>query len=98
MSHVIHTDLAKQDLLEIWAYIAEDNPNAADKLLDTINETCALLAANPKLGQARPDIATSMRYLPLKNYLILYHEQATGIQVVRVIHGSRDLNALILSE
>ncbi len=98
MSQVLHTELAKLDLLEIWAYIAEDNPNAADKLLDNIDEACALLGANPKLGQARPDIATGMRYLPLKNYLILYQEQPTGIEVVRVIHGSRDLHALMLSE
>ncbi|MEI6268960.1 MAG: type II toxin-antitoxin system RelE/ParE family toxin [Methylococcaceae bacterium] len=35
---VIHSRKARLDLLEIWAYIAEDSPNAADKLLDFIDE------------------------------------------------------------
>lgn len=98
MTQVLHSKLAKLDLLSIWAYIAEDNPNAADKLLESIDEKCKLLAENPKLGQARPDIAPTMRYFPIKNYLILYQEHASGIEVVRVIQGSRDLNAIILTE
>ncbi len=98
MSKIRHTQLAKEDLLSIWAYIAEDSPSAADRLLDTIEELCDLLSENPQLGQARPDIAQDMRYFPLKNYLILYRQQihAEGIEVVRVVHGSRDLNTLPL--
>jgi toxin ParE1/3/4 len=57
-----------------------------------------LLGENPKLGQTRPDIAPNMRYFPVKNYLILYQEQALGIEVVRVIHGARDLNEIIIVE
>lgn len=96
MTQVIHSNQARLDLLSIWLYIAEDNPNAADKLLDNIGSTCELLGENPKLGQARPDIAPTMRHLPIKNYLILYQEQPLGIEIIRVIHGSRDLNEIIL--
>lgn len=94
MTKVIHSQQARLDLIEIWSYIAEDSPNAADKLLDAIDETCTLLGENPKLGQARPDISAAMRYFPVKNYLILYQEQASSIEIVRVLHGSRDLSAL----
>ena len=47
---VIHSRKARLDLLEIWNYIAEDNPNAADNLLDLINEKCNLLNENTGLG------------------------------------------------
>jgi toxin ParE1/3/4 len=94
MTKVIHTQKARFDLLSIWSYIAEDNPNAADKLLDTIDEKCTLLGENPKLGQARPDISQTMRYFPVKNYVILYQEQPLGVEIIRVLHGSRDLEAI----
>lgn len=94
---IIHSQKARIDLLEIWNYIAEDNPNAADNLLDLINEKCNLLDENTKLGQARPDISKEMRYFPIKNYLILYQIQSFGIEIVRVVHGSRDIDYIFHS-
>lgn len=94
MVKVIHSQKAREDLLAIWSYIAEDNPNAADMLFDIIDEKCNLLKDNPKIGQARPDISTKMRYFPVKNYLILYQEQLYGIEIIRVLHGSRDLSVI----
>lgn len=98
MTKVIHSQKARLDLLSIWSYIAEDNPNAADKLLDTIDEKCTLLGENTKLGQARPDISQTMRYFPVKNYVILYQEQPLGVEIIRVVHGSRDLDMLFYSD
>ena len=94
MTRVTHTPQARQDLFSIWSYIAEDNPPAADRLLDTINEKCELLADHPKLGPARPDLAPDLRYFPVGSYLILYREIATGVEIVRVLHGVRNLNAI----
>lgn len=65
------TPAAEQDLQEIWLYIAQDNPRAADKLLDRIEAQCERLANDPQLGPARDDIAKGLRYYPLANYLIL---------------------------
>jgi Plasmid stabilization system protein len=96
MSKVTYTQKARFDLLSIWSYIAEDSPNAADKLLDSINDKCSLLAENPKLGQARPDIAKNLRHFPVKNYLILYQEQKSGVEIVRVLHGARDVDAIFI--
>jgi len=98
MIKVSYTQKAKQDFLSIWAYIAEDSPNAADKLLDTISEKCNLLGENSKLGQARPDISPEMRYFPVKNYLILYKEQSLGVEIIRILHGSRDLSTIFQAE
>lgn len=60
------TAKAEDDLLSIWQYIAEDNPRAATKLLNTLNEHFALLAENKYMGTARPDIAPELRYFPVR--------------------------------
>lgn|ERR687892_2015666 len=52
---------AETDLLEIWLYIAQDSPRAADRLLDRIEAQCRLLADNPRLGRPRPEIAPEAR-------------------------------------
>ncbi|WP_457676536.1 type II toxin-antitoxin system RelE/ParE family toxin [Thiolapillus sp.] len=89
------TAQAEEDLIDIWLYIAEDNQSAADNLLDDIEQKGWLLAGNPKLGQARPDIAKDFRYLSVGRYLMLYREITAGIELVRVIHGMRLLNELL---
>jgi toxin ParE1/3/4 len=43
MTRVVLTDAAKQDLLDVWLYIAADNLGAADRLLDEIDETLRLV-------------------------------------------------------
>ncbi|WP_373508754.1 type II toxin-antitoxin system RelE/ParE family toxin [Thiocapsa sp.] len=57
MAVVRRTAGAEEDLVDIWLYIAADNPHAADLLLEKIDRTCMLLAGNPLLGRARPEIA-----------------------------------------
>jgi toxin ParE1/3/4 len=94
MAIVRRTAQAEEDLIDIWLYIAQDNPGAADRLLDTIEEKCSLLADHPQLGPARPDIAEDCRYLPVGNYLILYRLLPDGIEIVRVVQGSRRLENL----
>lgn len=91
MRLINYTPETEEDLLSIWRYIAPDNEVAADRILDTIYEKCALLADNPLLGQARPDIAPQLRHFVVGRYLILYRETEDGILIVRVIHGSRDM-------
>ena len=88
------TAQAEEDLIDIWLYIAQDNPAAADELLDAFEEKGWLLAENPKLGQARPDIAEDFRYLPVGRYLMLYREVDGGIELVRVVQGMRLLSTL----
>ena len=91
MPSCIRTARAEEDLIEIWLYIAGDNPGAADKLLDRIEATFGLLAENPALGPARPDLAPMLRYFVVRNYLILYRQIDDGVEIVRVVHGARHL-------
>ena len=86
---------ARTDLLEIWLYVADDSPTAADRLLDRIHRRCEALARMPRLGRLRPDLAPSVRSFAVGRYLILYREaRRGGIEVVRVRAGEMDLTRL----
>lgn len=87
----VKSSKAEEDLIDIWLYIAQDNPTAADELLERFEGTGWLLAENPELGQARPDIAPDFRYFPVERYLMLYRKIPEGIQLVRVVHGAKSL-------
>jgi toxin ParE1/3/4 len=95
LAKFILTPQAERDLEDIWLYIAQDNPRAADKLLDRIETQCQLLASHPQLGRARDDIAQGLRHHPLSNYLILYRTVPQGVEIVRVAHGARNILDLL---
>ena len=89
---------AEEDLLSIWSYRAESSPASATALMRSLHRQFLLLAEYPQLGQARPDIRPGLRYFPLKRYLIFYRQIPDGVEIVRVVHGSRDLGALFETE
>jgi len=84
------TTAAWRDLDAIVRYIGAKNPAAAARLTHWIEEECWRLARQPGLGQLRPDLLPSVRFIPLGSYLIFYRESDEGIQVLRVLHGARD--------
>jgi toxin ParE1/3/4 len=91
---ILRTPAAERDLIDIWTYIATDSPDAADRLLDAIADRIAQLLAHPRLGRLRPDIAADARFLPVGNYVVLYRLDGETIQIVRVVHGARDVTSL----
>ncbi len=90
MATVHRSSRAEIDLIEIWGYIANDDPLAADRQLDRIDTACKMLAKNPQGGPCREDLARGLRFYPVGNYLIFYTVGEDGIIVVRVLHGARD--------
>lgn len=92
---VRYSAAAERDLLSIHAYIAQHNPAAATRTLLRIDEKCRLLAERPGLGTARDDIRSGMRIWVVGVYLLLYRIDASGIQIVRVVHGRRDLKRAV---
>ena len=94
MTRIVRSPRAAEDLIELWTYIAVDDPAAADRMLDLIEEKLGMLAANPALGPARPDIAREVRLFPVRRYVILYRVLPDGIEVVRVVHGMWRLGGL----
>jgi len=95
MAQVLRTSQAEVDLLEIWVYIAESGfPDTADRFLDLIDGKCRAIATFPEMGQARPTLAPNLRSFSVANYLLFYRPAKDGIEVVRVLHGARDIEAL----
>ena len=90
MATTYRSSRAEIDLMEIWGYIAQDDPLAADHQLDRIDAACAMLAENPRGGPHREDLARGLRFYPVDNYLLFYTIREDGITVVRVLHGARD--------
>jgi toxin ParE1/3/4 len=94
MPRFTRTRQAEEDLIDIWTLIAEDDPAAADRLLDRIDEVCGHLAENPQLGPARPDLRPELRYMIVARYLVLYRIAPESVEIVSVVHGARDLASL----
>ena len=95
MASVRRTAKAEEDLVDLWLYIAQDNTDAADRLLEELDRKCALLAENPALGRERPEIAPGLRCLPVGSYLILYRVVEDGVEAVRIVHGARRIEGLL---
>lgn len=84
---------AREDALEIWQYIAADNEAAATALLHRSDRAIRTLAANPLAGRGRPEIGLDIRSFPVGNYILFYIPTTTAIEVVRILHGARDITA-----
>lgn len=85
---------AQTDLEVIWITIAQDNPVAADRFVDRLLHSCRKLVAAPRIGRPREELAPGMRSLPVGNYLIFYRADRSGIEVVRVLSGYREIEDL----
>ena len=88
---------AHEDLVWVYDYIAADNPAAAALLLSRFDRAFRLLAAFPKMG-SELDIENprDRRVFPVRGYRIIYRpfEERTGIEILRVYHGARDISKL----
>ncbi|XSG85853.1 MAG: type II toxin-antitoxin system RelE/ParE family toxin [Methylohalobius sp. ZOD2] len=84
---------ANRDLLEIWDYIANDSLDRADGLIATFDRKFRMLAEQPETGRRREELAENLRSLAVGRYVIFYRPIPNGIEVVRVLHGARDLYA-----
>lgn len=94
MPRAVLTKRAREDLIEIWLHIAEDDPKAADRVLDRLDDAIARLTDHPEIGRARDDIRPDLRYLVCGSYMMLYRIIGAGVGIVRTVHGRRDLSGI----
>jgi toxin ParE1/3/4 len=86
---------ASADLDEIWFYIAKDSSTNADRFLDRLLDlTNTLLADHPRAGRAREEFGPGLRSIAIGKYLVFYTVNQDEVDIVRVIHGARDLGAI----
>ena len=93
------TRSARNDLEEIWEYISRDSIDAADRVLGEIEEAANRLGETPGIGHLRPDLsARGSRFFAVYSYLLVYRAEAQPIIILRVLHGARDVQALLEAE
>ena len=79
------------DIDQLWDYIADDNIDAADRVLADIHASLRTLVASPRLGHRRPDLtARPLRFHLVRDYLIAYAPDETPLWIVAVLHGRRN--------
>ncbi|MBL8294756.1 MAG: type II toxin-antitoxin system RelE/ParE family toxin [Bryobacterales bacterium] len=96
MKRYILTPSAQRDVNGIWDFIANDNIEAADRVLDALESAMFKLAKNPGLGHWREDLADKRhRFFLIYSYLIIYRWETKPLQIVRVLHAARDVQSIL---
>jgi len=98
MPTVVIRPRAVLDLADIWSYIAEDSVDHADRFAALINRHFRTLARQPNMGRSRPELATNLRSLPLGHYILFYRPRPGGVEIIRVLHGARNVEAILLED
>lgn len=80
---------------DIWRHIAADDPAAAMRMVERLAAGVARLADFPESGRARPEIGAGARSVVVGRYLVLYRINGEFVDVVRVIHGAREITGLL---
>lgn len=99
-ARLIRRPLADRDALDCALFIAEDNLDAAERFLGALETSYALLLDHPGIGQRRDfndEKGRPLRAWPVPgfaSYLVFYFEVDDVVEVVRILHGARDLPAL----
>ena len=91
--YIISTE-AIRDMEQILDYLANTNINAGEKFLEVFSKKCRYLTEFPLMGRSYREIRPYLRGLPMKNYIIFYRLTEQGLEIMRVVKGERDLDAL----
>ena len=88
------TSKAEGDLFTIWSFIAPDNLEAADRLEAEIFHACQQVADKPDLGHFRRDLTQKpVRFFTIRGTcLIVYDPAREPLEILRVLHGARDVS------
>jgi plasmid stabilization system protein ParE len=82
---------AEADINDIWEYIAADNFAAANRVTAEIERALDSLVRFPGRGHRRPDLTSRpLRFILVREYLIVYAPDEKPLWVVAVIHGRRN--------
>jgi antitoxin ParD1/3/4/toxin ParE1/3/4 len=90
------TPAARSDLIQIDEYLRRESVQAAARVRTRLREAMRCLAERPGMGHLREDLGDEkLRFWPVYSYLIIYRPDIHPLQVVRVLHASRDIQRLL---
>ena len=90
---IIVSDEADNDLLQISSYLSERSVQATQSVLDNINQCFVSLTSFPRRGSPRPDLGLDVRSVIASPYVVFYAARQDHVTILRVLHGSRDIEA-----
>jgi toxin ParE1/3/4 len=85
---------AQLDLLDIWLYESAKSTETADRQIDEITALYENLRDFPEMGRSRDELFPGYRSFPKGQFLIFYRLIPEGIEIVRVLHGARNLDQI----
>ncbi|MBD2620177.1 type II toxin-antitoxin system RelE/ParE family toxin [Microcystis flos-aquae FACHB-1344] len=94
MNRYIIAPSASQGLNKIADYFLVVNIEAGEKLFRKFYKKCQQLVQFPKLGRSYSHIKPSLRGLPLDGYIIFYRVINETVEILRIVNGRQDLDAL----
>lgn len=88
--NILWSPEAVADLLSLRAYLAQENPAAAQKILDRIRQhISSLLPENPHIGRPGRALGTRELVITRTPYVVPYRVSENVIQILGVYHGAR---------
>jgi toxin ParE1/3/4 len=98
MADVRRSPQAEADLDAILDDLNQKSPSAADRYAAAFEEKGQALARFPELGRSRPEIAPTLRSTLVTPYVIFYRIEGDTVQILRILHGMRDLQSIMREE
>ncbi len=95
MSRLVFTPLAEADLDDILSYIEQHRPLTARQVFGRIRQKCEAIAAQPEIGQRRPEFPGHYRSFPVQRWVIFYRIVGDTVEIHRIVDGARDLDSLL---
>ena len=103
MARVFKREAARRDLVAQWVWYSENGSvEVADRFLLAVDQTLSVLASQPESGSVvllRSPELRGLRRAPVSDgfekILLFYFPLQGGVDLVRVVHGSRDLERLL---
>ena len=93
---VVITAAAKADLISIGDFIRPHNPKRAATFVDELLNRCLALADMPRAYPLVPRYEQwSIRRCVHHDYLIFYRVQEASVEVIRILNGAQDYEALL---
>ncbi len=97
MKRFVLTGLAERDLDQIKAFLLEEaGATITRRVLKDIRDAILFLSKEPRAGHVRKDLTSRpVRFWPVYSYLIVYDPETKPLQIIRVLHGMRDVAGIL---
>ena len=98
MATVTISNRAKNEIKSVIFNITQENPPAATKFLKSLVDKLDTLALLPRIGVERSEYGEGVSTFPFGNYIIFYQPTDSGVDIIRFLHGARNLPYVFRSE